>query len=58
MKNILFGSLTKGQYQISVLDGIMAYIEIFVGLFLLLYIPSVINDFIDKWKKKKGKKDK
>lgn len=58
MKNILFGWLTKGQYQISALDEIMATIEIFIGLFLLLYIPAVINDFIDKWKKKKEKKDK
>lgn len=50
MKELLFGWITKGQYQLSFLDSIIACIEIFAGTFLLLFIICEIKELIDKFK--------
>ena len=34
MKELLFGWITKGQYQLSFIDNIMCIIEIFGGTFI------------------------
>lgn len=44
MKELLFGWITKGQYNLNFLDSIIAYIEIFVLIFLLyLFIYGICN---------------
>lgn len=54
MKNLLFGWLLKGHYQISFLDSIIFVIE----AILLLFIVSFILYFIDIIKEKiKGVKN-
>ena len=52
MKEILFGWLTKGHYEISFLDSIIAIIEIFGTVFILLFIGVTIHDFIENIKNK------
>ena len=53
MKEILFGWLTKGYYQLSFLDSIVGLIEIFGGIFILLLVAVSIKELIDKLKKEK-----
>lgn len=53
MKELLFGWITKGQYQLSFLDSVIAWIEIFVGLFLILGVIELIKELIQKFKHKK-----
>ena len=53
MKELLFGWITKGQYQLSFLDGIIAFIEIFGAIFLIVWIIVLVNDLIEKFKHKK-----
>lgn len=54
MKEILFGWITKGQYQLSFLDSVVGLIEIFGGTFIVLWIAVSIKEYIDKFKKDKG----
>lgn len=44
-----FGWLIKGQYNVSVLDGIMFWIEFMIVIVLFF----TIQDFIEKRRKKK-----
>ena len=53
MKELLFGWITKGQYQLSFLDSIIGFIEIFGGIFLIVWIIVSVNDLIEKFKHKK-----
>jgi len=53
MKELLFGWITKGQYQLSFLDNIIGIIEIFGGTFLILWIILSIKELIEKFKHKK-----
>lgn len=50
MKEILFGWITKGQYELSFLDSIIAFIEIFGGIFIVLCILVSIAELIDEIK--------
>ena len=52
MKELLFGWIIKGQYEISFLDSIIAIIEIFGTAFILLSIAAFIHDFIEKFRNK------
>lgn len=54
MKELLFAWITKGQYNISFLDGVIANIEIFVGLFIILFSYYFIKDITEKIKEKKN----
>lgn len=53
MKELLFGWITKGQYNLSFLDSVIACIEIFGGTFLILWILLSIKELIEKFKHKK-----
>ncbi len=58
MKELLFGWITKGQYNLSFLDSIIGTIEIFVGIFLIfliLYVILSIKELIEKFKHRKEK---
>ena len=48
MKEIFFGWITKGQYNLSFLDSIIAYIEIFGLMYLIIYLIDVICKFKEK----------
>lgn len=52
MKEIFFGWITKGQYNLSFLDCIIAFIEIFGGTFIILFSYCFIKDKIEKIKEK------
>ena len=52
MKELLFGWITKGQYNLSFLDSIIGIIEIFGGLFIILFTYCFIKDKIEKIKEK------
>lgn len=52
MKELFFGWITKGQYQLSILDGIISIIEIYGGTFLILLIFISIKELIEKFKHK------
>lgn len=59
MKELFFGWLTKGQYQLSFLDNIMFIIECIILMFLICsvlvlidYIKDKFNYIKDKFKKK------
>ena len=53
MKELLFGWITKGQYQLSFLDTIMFIIEAIILIFLISGIAVLIDYIKDKFKKKK-----
>lgn len=53
MKELLFGWITKGQYNLSFLDSVIAWIEIFIGLFLILGIIELIKELIRRINHKK-----
>ena len=58
MKELLFGWITKGQYNLSFLDSIIGIIEIFGIIFfiyLILYIIFSIKELIEKFKHRKEK---
>ena len=55
MKELLFGWITKGQYNLSFLDGIIAIIEIFGGYFLIAWIIISVKELIEKFKDRKEK---
>lgn len=50
MKNILFGWLSKPQYQFTILDGLIAAVEIIVGLFAIVLISIAIWAIVEKIK--------
>lgn len=55
MKELLFGWITKGQYNLSFLDSIVALIEILLLFFTIISIISIyltIKEFINKLKNK------
>lgn len=52
MKELFFGWLTKGQYQLSFLDSIMFIIEAIILIFLISSIAVLIDYIKDKFKKK------
>lgn len=52
MKELFFGWLTKGQYQLSFLDSIMFIIEFMILIFLISGIAVIIDYIKDKFKKK------
>lgn len=52
MKELFFGWLTKGQYQLSVLDSIMFIVECIILIFLITGIAVLIDYIKDKFKKK------
>ena len=53
MKELLFGWITKGQYQLSFLDSVIGTIEIFGGIFIIVAIIEIIKELIRKPKHKK-----
>lgn len=53
MKELLFGWLIKGQYQLSFLDSIIFIIECIILIFLISGIAVLIDYIRDKFKKKK-----
>lgn len=53
MKELLFGWITKGQYQLSFLDTIMFIIETIILIFLISSIAVLIDYIKDKFKKEK-----
>ena len=53
MKELLFGWITKGQYNLSFLDSIMFIIETTILIFLIRGIAVFIDYIKDKFKKKK-----
>ena len=56
MKELFFGWLTKGQYQVSFLDSIMFMLEGIILIFLIIVIAELIDYIKDKFKKKGDKK--
>lgn len=52
MKELFFGWLTKGQYQLSFLDGIMFIIEAIILIFLISAIAELIDYIRYKFKRK------
>ena len=55
MKELLFGWITKGQYNLSFLDSIVALIEILLLFFTIIAIINIyltIKEFINKFKNK------
>lgn len=53
MKELLFGWITKGQYNLSFLDSVIGAIEIFGGIFIIVVIIEAIKELIRKFKHKK-----
>lgn len=53
MKDLLFGWLTKGQYQLSFLDSVIGIIEIFGGIFIIVVIIETTKGLTRKFKHKK-----
>lgn len=54
MKELFFGWITKGQYQLSFLDSMMFILE-FIILYILIIGISVLIDYIkDKFKRKEN----
>ena len=47
-----FGWLTKGQMNLSVLDGIMFFLELMLVIFIVVKFGDLL-DFFDRRKKKK-----
>lgn len=56
MKDLLFGWITKGQYELSFLDSIIGIIEIFGTLFLICLILAGIFTLKEKIKNRKDNK--
>lgn len=54
MKELFFGWLTKGQYQLSFLDSIMFIIEGIILMFLICCILVLIDYIKDKFKRKEN----
>ena len=58
MKELFFGWIIKGQYELSFLDSIIGLIEIF-GLifliFLILYVIFTLKEYIKRKENKNGK---
>ena len=54
MKELFFGWITKGQYNISFLDSVIAYIEIFGVSFIILFSYTFIKEIIEKIKERKN----
>ena len=54
MKELFFGWLTKGQYQLSFLDSIMFIIEFIILMFLICRILVLIDYIKDKFKRKEN----
>lgn len=55
MKNLLFGWLTKGYYEVSLLDELIALIE-FSIILILIYVIKEFFDFLKT--KKEGNNEK
>ena len=55
MKELLFGWITKGQYNLSFLDNFIAFIEIVGGYFLIVWIILSVKELIEKFKHRKEK---
>ena len=55
MKEIFFGWITKGQYQLSFLDSIIGLIEIFGLMYLIIYVIYIIYKFKEKINNRKNK---
>ena len=53
MKELLFGWITKGQYQLSFLDSIIMIIEGVLIVLILFGIAYLVDYLDDKFKKKK-----
>ena len=49
MKELLFGWITKGQYNLSFLDSIIAFIEIFILVLIVAGIGYLIQWIYDKY---------
>lgn len=54
MKELFFGWLIKGQYQLSFLDSIMFIIEGIILIFLITGIAVLIDYIKDKFKRKEN----
>lgn len=52
MKELFFGWITKGQYQLSFLDSIMFIVEGIILIYLIIGIAVLIDYIKDKFKKK------
>lgn len=52
MKELLFGWITKGQYNLSFLDNIIGIIEIFGVSFIIIFSYCFLKDKIEKIKEK------
>lgn len=53
MKELLFGWITKGQYNLSFLDSVIGTIEILIGIFITVVIVELIKEVIRKFEHKK-----
>lgn len=53
MKELLFGWITKGQYNLSFLDSVIGIIEILGGIFITVIIVEITKEVIRKFKRKK-----
>lgn len=53
MKELLFGWITKGQYQLTFLDHIIIMMEAIILILIISGIASLIDYLRDKFKKKK-----
>lgn len=51
MKELFFGWITKGQYQLSFLDNIMFIFEAIILIYLIIGILVLIDYIKDKFKK-------
>ncbi len=57
MKELLFGWITKGQFQLSFLESIIAIIEMFGAYLLIVWIIVSVKELIKKIKHKKEEKE-
>lgn len=53
MKELLFGWITKGQYQLTFLDSIIFMIEVTILILVIFGIGSLIDYIRHKFKKVK-----
>lgn len=53
MLNFLFGWITKPQYLLTPMDSILATIEIWIGIFLVIFITAGILTLRDNVKEKR-----
>lgn len=50
MKDLLFGWIFKNKFELSVIDEIIATIELIIAFFIILFIIGLIIFIIDKIK--------